>query len=57
MRKMGITISVICIRDELEENDSSQARRIASLGRGAFKLVNATELMQKTLEDYSNIKQ
>jgi len=56
MRKMGVTISVICIRDELEENDSTQARTIASLGRGAFKLVNAAELLQKTVEDYSGVK-
>ncbi|HEB72664.1 MAG TPA: VWA domain-containing protein [Nitrospirae bacterium] len=57
MRKMGVTISVICIRDELEENDSAQAREIASLGRGAFKLVDSAELMRKTVEDYSSVRQ
>ncbi|VAX21249.1 hypothetical protein MNBD_NITROSPINAE04-780, partial [hydrothermal vent metagenome] len=57
MRKMSVTISVICIRDELEENDSTQARKIASLGRGAFKLVNSAELLKKTVEDYSGVRQ
>lgn len=56
MRKMGITVSVICIRDELEENDTSLARKIASIGKGSFSLVNTHDLLNRILRDYSDIK-
>ncbi len=56
MRKMGITISVICIRDDLEENDTSLAKRIAYIGGGAFSLVNTQDLLNHILRDYSNVK-
>lgn len=54
MRKTGITVSVICIRDELEENDTSLARKMASIGRGSFSLVNTQDLLDHILRDYSN---
>jgi Mg-chelatase subunit ChlD len=53
MRRLGITVSVICIRDELEENDERTARKIAEMGHGAFSLVNADLLMDRVLGDYS----
>ena len=56
MRKMKITISVICIRDELEENDFSLANKIASIGRGSFSLVRTQDLLNQMLADYSGIK-
>lgn len=56
MRKMGITVSVICIRDELEENDTSLARKITSIGRGSFSLANAHDLLDQILRDYSDMK-
>lgn len=56
MRKMKITISVICIRDELEENDFYLANKIASIGRGSFSLVRTEDLLNQMLVDYSDIK-
>jgi hypothetical protein len=56
MRKIGITISVVCIRDELEENDTALARKIALLGRGYFRLVSTQELLDQLLQDYSDVK-
>jgi Mg-chelatase subunit ChlD len=56
MRKMGITISVVCIRDELEENDTGLARKIALMGRGSFSLVNTQELLNQILRDYWDVK-
>ena len=56
MRKTGITVSVICIRDELEENDTSLARKMASIGRGSFSLVNTQDLLDHILRDYSNTR-
>jgi Mg-chelatase subunit ChlD len=56
LSKMGVTVSVICIRDELEENDTTLARKIAAMGRGSFSLVNAKDLLDQILRDYSNVK-
>lgn len=56
MRRMGITISVICIRDDLEENDTALARKIASMGKGVFHLVSTEELLNQLLRDYSEVK-
>ncbi len=56
MRKRGITVSVICIRDDLEEASFEQARRIAELGRGSFSLVRAEDLMHQMLSDYSSLE-
>lgn len=56
MRKIGITISVICIRDDLEENDAGLAKRIASIGGGSFSMVNTQNLLNQILREYSNVK-
>jgi Mg-chelatase subunit ChlD len=56
MRKMGIIVGVICIRDELEENDTTLARKIASIGRGSFSLVNTQNLLEQILRDYSSVR-
>jgi Mg-chelatase subunit ChlD len=56
MRKMGITISVVCIRDDLEESDTALARKIASMGKGSFSLVSTQELLNQILRDYSDVK-
>ncbi len=56
MRKMGITVSVICIRDDLEETDTSLAKRIAYMGGGVFSLVNTQNLLNQVLREYSNVK-
>ncbi len=56
MRKAGITVSVICIRDDLEEASFEQAMGIAEVGRGSFSLVNAEDLMNQMLKDYTSLE-
>lgn len=56
MRKKGITVSVICIRDELEETDTALSRKIACIGRGSFSLVNTHGMLDQVLRDYSGVK-
>lgn len=56
MISAGITVSVVCIRDELEESDDSLARRIASKGKGQFNLVRARDLLDQILREYANLK-
>jgi Mg-chelatase subunit ChlD len=56
MRKTGITISIICIRDELEEHDTALARKIAQVGRGTFSLVSTKKLLNQILKDYADMK-
>jgi Mg-chelatase subunit ChlD len=56
MRKLGITISVICIRDDLEEASFEQAMRIAEVGRGSFSLVRAEDVMNQMLKDYTSLE-
>ena len=56
MRKAGVAISVICIRDELEETDSTLAQKIASMGKGSFSLVSTQDLLNQVLRDYASMK-
>jgi len=56
LRKAGVAVSVICIRDELEENDSTLARKIASRGKGSFSLVRTQDLLNQVLRDYASMK-
>lgn len=52
MRKMGIITSVICIRDDLEENDAAVMRKIAAIGKGTFRLVRTRDLLDQVMRDY-----
>jgi len=56
MRRAGVAISVICIRDELEEIDSTLAQKIASMGKGSFSLVRTQDLLNQVLRDYASMK-
>ncbi len=56
MRKRGITVSVLCIRDDLEEATLEQARQIAEVGRGSFNLVRAEDVMHQMLKDYVSLE-
>lgn len=56
IKRPHVTVSVVCIRDELEESDTSLAKMIASAGRGRFHLVNTNELLGQVLRDYSEVR-
>lgn len=56
LKKMGVRISVVCIRDEFEENDHSLAGKIASIGKGTLSLMRTQDLLNQMLRGYANVK-
>ena len=56
LRKAGVAVSVICIRDDLEENDSTLARKVALMGKGSFSLVRTQDLLAQVLRNYAGMK-
>ncbi len=56
LRAMGALISVLCIRDELEEQDPSLALRLARIGRGSFRAVRTRDLAEEVVREYAAVK-
>lgn len=56
LRAMGAMISVLCIRDELEEQDHALALSIAHIGRGTFRVVRTCDLVEEVVREYASVK-
>jgi len=57
LRMMGASLGVILIRDELEEHDTSLARKLAAVGAGGLSVVNAAGLLDETIREYADARE